>query len=60
VLYDNFQWSTTLRRYVQPVAQTYPKMFVLIHQEGTDFPSYIYRLDYAAADSSRVAQESRK
>jgi hypothetical protein len=60
LLYDNFQWSTTLRRYVQPVAQLYPKMFVLIHQEGTDFPSYIYRLDYAAVDSAQAARETGK
>ncbi len=60
LLYDNFQWSTTLRRYVQPVAEKYPGMFVLMHQEGTEYPSYVYRLDYAAVDSTRTAREPGK
>ncbi|HTP12989.1 MAG TPA: hypothetical protein VMM37_05145 [Bacteroidota bacterium] len=60
LLYDNFQWSTTLRRYVQPVAQAYPRMFDLIHQEGEELPSYVYRLDYAAADSTRLARGTGK
>jgi hypothetical protein len=51
LLYDNFQWSSTLRRYVQPVADKYPKMFELVHQEGKQLPSYIFRLDYTAANS---------
>jgi 4-amino-4-deoxy-L-arabinose transferase-like glycosyltransferase len=51
LLYDNFQWSSTLRRYVQPVAEKYPKLFVLIHQEGNEYPSYVYRLNYAVVDS---------
>ncbi len=55
VLYDNFQWSTTLRRYVEPVAQKYPRMFELIHQEGTEYPAYLYRLNYAVADSVQKA-----
>ena len=60
LLYDNFQWSSTLRRYVQPVGEKYPKMFDLIHQEGTEYPSFVYRLDYAAVDSARGATERRK
>jgi len=60
LLYDNFQWSTTLRRYVRPVAEKYPKMFDLIHQEGTEYPSFIYRLDYSAVDSARNAGEQGK
>lgn len=48
VLYDNFQWSSTLRRYIQPVAEKYPQMFQLVHQEGTQFPSYVFRLNYKA------------
>jgi hypothetical protein len=53
LLYDDFQWSSTLRRYVQPVAQKYPQMFELIHQEGKQFPSYVFQLNYAAVDSAR-------
>lgn len=53
LLYDEFQWSSTLRRYVQPVAQKYPQMFDLVHQEGRQFPSYVFRLNYAAVDSAR-------
>jgi len=49
LLYDNFQWSATLRRYVQPVAQKYPKIFELIHQEGEAAPSFIYRLNLSEA-----------
>jgi hypothetical protein len=60
LLYDNFQWSTTLRRYVQPVAEKYPKMFGLIHQEGTEYPSYVYRLNYAVVDSASSDRESTK
>jgi 4-amino-4-deoxy-L-arabinose transferase-like glycosyltransferase len=57
LLYDNFQWSTTLRRYVQPVAQRYPSMFELIHQEGASerYPSYVFRLRYDVYDSYRAA-----
>jgi hypothetical protein len=49
LLYDNFQWTSTLRRYVQPVAEKYPQMFELVHQEGSQFPSYIFHLNYASA-----------
>jgi hypothetical protein len=52
LLYDNFQWSSTLRRYVQPVADKYPKVFELVHQEGTQYPSYVFRLNYAATDTT--------
>jgi hypothetical protein len=51
LLYDNFQWSSTLRRYVQPVAEKYPQMFGLVHQEGSQFPSYVFRLNYAATNN---------
>jgi len=60
MLYDNFQWSSTLRRYVQPVADKYSKMFDLIHQEGTDYPSFVYRLSYAVVDTAQSAAESGK
>jgi hypothetical protein len=53
LLYDGFQWTGTLRRYVQPVVQKYPEMFELIHQEGQSerFPSYVFRLNYATYDA---------
>ena len=60
LLYDNFQWSSTLRRYVQPVADKYPKMFDLLHQEGTEAPSYVFRLNYAAIDSAQRTTETSK
>jgi hypothetical protein len=51
LLYDSFQWSSTLRRYVQPVAEKYPQIFVLIHQEGSQLPSYVFRLNYDAMNN---------
>ncbi len=60
LLYDNFQWSTTLRRYVEPVAQKYPRMFELVHQQGEEYPTYVYRLDYAAVDSVQRTMRSGK
>ncbi|HET9129580.1 MAG TPA: hypothetical protein VFO86_01455, partial [Terriglobia bacterium] len=60
LLYDNFQWSSTLRRYVQPVGDKYPTMFKLIHQDGTTEPSFVYRLDYAVVDSARAAGAKAK
>jgi hypothetical protein len=59
LLYDNFQWSSTLRRYVQPVAEKYPQMFELVHQEGSQSPSYIFHLNYLAATDSAVLQKGR-
>jgi hypothetical protein len=59
LLYDNFQWSSTLRRYVQPVAEKYPHMFELVHQEGSQFPSYIFRLNYLAAIDSATMLKGR-
>jgi hypothetical protein len=53
LLYDGFQWTSTLRRYIQPVAEKYPGMFELVHEEGVRFPSYIFRLNYAAVDSAQ-------
>ena len=53
MLYDNFQWSSTLRRYVQPVAEKYPTMFQLLHQEGAQYPSYVFKLNFAVVDSIR-------
>lgn len=52
LLYDNFQWSSTLRRYVQPVAEKFPKLFTPLHQEGRAYPSYVFRLDF---DSMQTA-----
>ncbi len=60
LLYDNFQWSSTLRRYVQPVAEKYSRIFELIHQEGTEYPSFVYRLNYSVVDSAQRAGERGK
>jgi hypothetical protein len=61
LLYDNFQWTSTLRRYIQPVAQKYPQMFELVHQEGSQFPSYVFRINYLAiADTAAVRKEVRR
>jgi hypothetical protein len=61
LLYDNFQWTSTLRRYVQPVAETYPQIFEMVHQEGSQYPSYIFRLHYdAITGTSALRKESRR
>jgi hypothetical protein len=61
LLYDNFQWTSTLRRYVQPVAEKYPQMFEMVHQEGSQYPSYIFRLHYdAITETSALRKESRR
>ncbi len=60
MLYDNFLWSSTLRRYVQPAAEKYPRMFELMHQEGTEYPSYVYRLNYSIVDSVQSTQRKTK
>jgi 4-amino-4-deoxy-L-arabinose transferase-like glycosyltransferase len=58
LLYDNFQWSSTLRRYIQPVAQKYPQMFEMVHQEGAQYPSYVFRINYhAISDTSAVRKD---
>jgi 4-amino-4-deoxy-L-arabinose transferase-like glycosyltransferase len=57
LLYDDFQWTSTLRRYIQPVAEKYPQMFELVHQEGSQFPSYIFRLNYASATELSVQKK---
>jgi hypothetical protein len=54
LLYDNFQWTSTLRRYVQPVAEKYPQMFEMVHQEGSQYPSYIFHINYNAATGTSV------
>jgi hypothetical protein len=60
LLYDNFQWTSTLRRYVQPVAEKYPQMFELVHQEGAQYPSYVFHINYnAVTDASAMHKESR-
>ena len=60
LLYDNFQWSSTLRRYVQPAAEKYPQMFEMVHQEGSQYPSYVFHLNYSAmAESSAIHKEQR-
>lgn len=46
ILYDNFQWSSTLRRYVQPALSKYPQMFTIVHQEGQMSPSFVLRIEY--------------
>jgi hypothetical protein len=61
LLYDNFQWTSTLRRYVQPVAEKYPQMFEMVHQEGLQYPSYIFRLHYdAITEPGALRKESRR
>jgi hypothetical protein len=60
MLYDNFLWSSTLRRYVQPAAEKYPRMFELMHREGTEYPSFVYRLNYSVVDSVQSAKEAGK
>ena len=61
LLYDNFQWSSTLRRYVQPVAQKYPQMFEMVHQEGSQYPSYVFHINYnAITDTSALRKEVRR
>jgi hypothetical protein len=57
LLYDNFQWSSTLRRYIQPVAQKYPQMFEMVHQEGAQYPSYVFRINYNAIGESRALRK---
>jgi hypothetical protein len=60
LLYDNFQWTSTLRRYIQPVAEKYPQMFEMVHQEGSQYPSYVFHLNYNATnDTSEMRKESR-
>ena len=54
LLYDNFQWTSTLQRYVQPVAAKYPQMFELIYQEGRQQPSFVFRLNYSAVNSGII------
>ena len=60
LLYDNFQWSSTLRRYVEPVVGKYPNLFHLVHQQGEEYPSLVYRLDYAGLDSAERAMGTGK
>jgi 4-amino-4-deoxy-L-arabinose transferase-like glycosyltransferase len=57
LLYDNFQWTSTLRRYIQPVAEKYPQMFEMVHQEGSQYPSYIFHLNYNAITSINALQK---
>jgi hypothetical protein len=60
LLYDNFQWTSTLRRYVQPVAEKYPQMFEMVHQEGSQYPSYIFHINYdAITDTSAIRKGTR-
>jgi 4-amino-4-deoxy-L-arabinose transferase-like glycosyltransferase len=61
LLYDNFQWTSTLRRYIQPVAEKYPQMFEMVHQEGSQYPSYVFYLNYnAITDLSTSQKEPRR
>ena len=57
LLYDNFQWTSTLRRYIQPVAEKYPQMFEMVHQEGLQYPSYIFHLNYNAITNTSTLQK---
>ena len=57
LLYDNFQWTSTLRRYVQPVAEKYPQIFELVHQEGAQFPSYVFHINYSALTDTSARQK---
>jgi hypothetical protein len=61
LLYDNFQWTSTLRRYVQPVAEKYPQIFEMVHQEGSQYPSYVFHINYnAIPDTSARQKETRR
>ena len=61
LLYDNFQWTSTLRRYIQPVAEKYPQMFEMLHQEGSPYPSYVFRLNYnAITDINKLQKEPHR
>ena len=57
LIYDNFQWTSTLRRYIQPVAEKYPQMFEMVHQEGSQYPSYIFHLNYNAITNISALQK---
>jgi hypothetical protein len=61
LLYDNFQWTSTLRRYIQPVAEKYPQMFEMAHQEGSRYPSYVFHINYnAITDTSTIHKEPNR
>jgi hypothetical protein len=60
LLYDNFQWTSTLRRYIQPVAEKYPQMFELIHQEGSQYPSYVFRINFDAKMDTGVNRKEHR
>ena len=61
LLLDNFQWSNTLYRYVLPVVNKYPKIFRMLHQEGTEYPSYVFSINYnSLADTNGVRKELRR
>lgn len=57
LLYDNFQWTSTLRRYVQPVAEKYPQIFEMVHQEGSQFPSYVFHINYNAITDTNTKRK---
>jgi 4-amino-4-deoxy-L-arabinose transferase-like glycosyltransferase len=59
LLLDNFLWANTVIRYIQPVADKYPQMFEMVHQEGSQYPSYIFHLNYdAITDIHALHKES--
>ena len=60
LLYDNFKWSSTLRWYVQRVAEKYSRIFELMYQKKSQVPSHFFHLNYSAlTDSTAVPQDRR-
>jgi hypothetical protein len=59
LLYDNFQWTSTLQRYVQPVVEKYPQIFEFVHQEGSYLSSFVFHLNYLAAHDSTLHQQGQ-
>jgi len=60
LLYDNFQWTSTLRRYIQPVAEKYPQIFEMVHQEGSQYPSYVFHINYNAIPETSARQKENR
>jgi hypothetical protein len=48
LLFDEFQWTNLLLRYVHPVGLKYPQLFQVVHEEGKKYPCYVLFLNYNA------------
>jgi len=48
LIYDNFTWSGTVRKFIKPVAEKYPEKLKIVHKEGDDnnYPSYLIEIVY--------------